>query len=502
MIWRSRWITDTGIIECREALAFPGDPHRVVAAAPDQRRATATPGSRSSWTRAAGFGRQPLDELHRDDDGVWTGRVGELYLRWTGAATPGARRPRRQQLRHRGHRAGATHHDLVLETQRPAAARRAAPTPTAAWRATETAWHETRARAADTIARARDARARYAVLRGLTSAGGGMVAAATTSLPERAEAGRNYDYRYVWIRDQCYAGQAVAAAGAAPAARRRRPLRRRTGCSTHGDRARARLHHHRRPGARPAPPRPARLPGRLRHRRQLGQPAVPARRLRRGAAAVRRRRPRTTGSTPSTGRPPRPPPTAIEQPLARTRRRDLGARRPALDALPADLRRRAARHRRRRSPRRRRRAAGSRWPTPSSPTPPADCLHPDGRWQRAPDDPGVDAALLLPALRGALPADDPRTLATYRAVHEQLGEDGYAYRFRHDDRPLANAEGRSCSADSSWRWPHTSRASRSRRPAGSNATAPPAGRRACSARSTTSPSTSCAATSRRPSSTP
>ena len=61
-----------------------------------------------------------------------------------------------------------------------------------------------------------DARRSYAVLRGLTSASGGMVAAATTSLPERAEAGRNYDYRYVWIRDQCYAGQAVAAAGAQP----------------------------------------------------------------------------------------------------------------------------------------------------------------------------------------------------------------------------------------------------------------------------------------------
>ena len=43
-----------------------------------------------------------------------------------------------------------------------------------------------------------------------------MVAAATTCLPERARQGRNYDYRYVWIRDQCYAGQAVAAAGAHP----------------------------------------------------------------------------------------------------------------------------------------------------------------------------------------------------------------------------------------------------------------------------------------------
>ncbi|WP_436843700.1 glycoside hydrolase family 15 protein [Streptomyces hundungensis] len=61
-----------------------------------------------------------------------------------------------------------------------------------------------------------DARHAYTVLRGLTSSSGGMVAAATTSLPERAEAGRNYDYRYVWIRDQCYAGQAAAAAGGHP----------------------------------------------------------------------------------------------------------------------------------------------------------------------------------------------------------------------------------------------------------------------------------------------
>src|SRR5699024_1765538 len=52
-----------------------------------------------------------------------------------------------------------------------------------------------------------------AVLRGLTSSHGGMVAAATTSLPERSAAGRNYDYRYAWIRDQSYAGQAAAVAG-------------------------------------------------------------------------------------------------------------------------------------------------------------------------------------------------------------------------------------------------------------------------------------------------
>ena len=61
-----------------------------------------------------------------------------------------------------------------------------------------------------------DARHAYAVLRGLTSASGAMVAAATTSLPERLEGGRNYDYRYAWIRDQCYAGLAVAAHGPHP----------------------------------------------------------------------------------------------------------------------------------------------------------------------------------------------------------------------------------------------------------------------------------------------
>ena len=61
-----------------------------------------------------------------------------------------------------------------------------------------------------------DARHAYAVLRGLTSASGAMVAAATTSLPERLEGSRNYDYRYAWIRDQCYAGLAVAAHGPHP----------------------------------------------------------------------------------------------------------------------------------------------------------------------------------------------------------------------------------------------------------------------------------------------
>jgi GH15 family glucan-1,4-alpha-glucosidase len=71
----------------------------------------------------------------------------------------------------------------------------------------------------------------------------------------------------------------------------------------------------------------------------------------------------------------------------------------------------------------------------------ADCLHPSGRWQRAPDDDRADAALLFPALRGAMPADDPRALATLDAVHAELGCDGYLYRYRPDERPLGAAEG-------------------------------------------------------------
>jgi len=42
---------------------------------------------------------------------------------------------------------------------------------------------------------------------------GALVAAPTTSLPEAAGAGRNWDYRYVWVRDASFTVQALAAAG-------------------------------------------------------------------------------------------------------------------------------------------------------------------------------------------------------------------------------------------------------------------------------------------------
>ncbi len=71
----------------------------------------------------------------------------------------------------------------------------------------------------------------------------------------------------------------------------------------------------------------------------------------------------------------------------------------------------------------------------------ADCVHPSGRWQRAPDDERVDAALLLPVIRGGLGLDDPRNLATMAAVRDELAADGFVYRFRHDGGPLHQAEG-------------------------------------------------------------
>jgi GH15 family glucan-1,4-alpha-glucosidase len=40
-----------------------------------------------------------------------------------------------------------------------------------------------------------------------------------------------------------------------------------------------------------------------------------------------------------------------------------------------------------------------------------------------------------------VPPDDPRSVATHRAVLRDLSSDGYLYRFRHGDRPLSDAEG-------------------------------------------------------------
>ncbi len=47
----------------------------------------------------------------------------------------------------------------------------------------------------------------------------------------------------------------------------------------------------------------------------------------------------------------------------------------------------------------------------------------------------------MATVRGAIPPDDPRGDASLQAITDDLVEDGYLYRYRHDARPLGDAEG-------------------------------------------------------------
>ncbi|WP_112469876.1 glycoside hydrolase family 15 protein [Streptomyces triticisoli] len=432
LIWRSRWITTDGVVECRETLAFPGEAGRLVLL----RRLLAVDGTahvRVVLDPCADYGRAPRTSPHRDDNGVWHLNTGHHRLRWQGAASATVRAEglTADLLLEPGER-----HDLVLECSdsplphTPARADRA-------WAATEQAWQQGVPTMEQTIA-PRDARRAYAILRGLTTHGGGMVAAATTSLPERAEAGRNYDYRYVWIRDQSYTGQAAAAANAPElldAAVRFVSER----LLDDGPRLAPAYTVHGTP-----------VPG----QRELDLPGYPGGFSRIGnhvdkqfqldcfgealllfAAAERRGRLDADAwkaaelAAGAIGERWREPDAGIweldPRPWTHSRLTCVAGLRTLADAAPhrplADT---CAR------------LADTLLAAVS-----ATSVHPDGYWQRTPDEPAVDAALLLPALRGALPADDPRTRATLAACREQLTQDHFIYRFRHDDRPLQEAEG-------------------------------------------------------------
>ena len=437
LIWRSRWVTERGVTECREALAMPGDPHHVVllrsilpSAAAAQLRVSLDP--------RAEFGREGLRALARRDRDAWTGRLGDLYLRWSGDVS-GARVVRAGH----GSRLALelittpwTRNDLVLEVsdrpfgQAPVAAARA-------WRATEAAWAQSVPSLSGVTAR-HDARQAYAVLRGLTSSSGGMVAAATTSLPERAEAGRNYDYRYAWIRDQCYAGQAVAAAGPLPLLDQAVSF------------VSARLHAD---GSRLAPAYTV-TGGRVPGQRRLDLPGYPGGFDLVGNWVSRQFQLDAFGES-----------LLLLAAAARHGRLDASARQAAGIAAAAIAERWAEAdagiweidnqpwtHSRLTCAAGLRAAARScasrseatQWSALADVIV-ADtakhAVHPSGRWQRSASDSGLDAALLLPPIRGAVPADDPRTLATLRGYIAELTQDGYAYRFRHDDRPLQDSEG-------------------------------------------------------------
>ncbi|MFC5751563.1 glycoside hydrolase family 15 protein [Actinomadura rugatobispora] len=429
LIWRNRWVTTGAIIECREALAFPGDAgravllRRILAQKGDARVHVVCdprPGFGAHRPRFRGTGRPDGGEDRPDRAGTWEAEAGGLWFRWTGAGAAKAGDGIELDLTV----PAGGHHDLVLEiADRPL--REAPPDADHAWRATERAWSRVVPRL-HTIAD-RDARHAYAVMRGLTGNGGGMVAAATMSLPERSEAGRNYDYRYVWIRDQCYAGLAAAAAGADPLL---------------DDAVRfvtARLHED---GPHLAPAYT--LTGRpVPDQRRLGLPGYPGGYDQVGNHVSRQFQLDCFGDA-----------LLLLDTAARRDRLDAdgrGAARTAAAAVQArwrepdagiwELENRQWTHSRLNC------VAGLRahGKTALADAIAADTMaratHRTGRWQRAPGDPRLDGALLLPAIRGAVPADAPHTRRTLRAYLAELTDDGYAYRFRHGDRPLGEAEG-------------------------------------------------------------
>ena len=435
LIWRSRWVTHSGIVECREALSFPGEPSRAVLL----RRIIASEGDarvRVHLEARADYGNNPFTEIEREG-GIWTARSGSNHLRWQGAsaARPSSDRTRRHLTLDLSVAAGQ-YHDLVLEVvagQLPEQSIEAQE----AWSATEAAWRDAVPQLS-ACASSSDARHSYAVLRGLTASSGGMVAAATTSLPERSEAGRNYDYRYVWIRDQCYCGHAMAAVGDT------RLL---------GDAVRFvtnRLLEH---GSRLAPAYTA-TGKEVPNQRNLGLPGYPGGFDRIGnwvngqfqldafgeallllADASRLDLLDADGieagqlAVTAIGERWTEPDAGIweieNRPWTHSRLTAAAGLRSYCAALPLGLQ-------------------NAEWLVLADrivADTAAHATHPAGYWQRSPDDVGLDAALLLPALRGAIPADDPRTVATLAAYTDTLTIDGYAYRFRHDDGPLAQAEG-------------------------------------------------------------
>jgi hypothetical protein len=157
LIWRSRWVTDEGIVECREALAFPGDPHRAVVlrrVVACERRARMSVVLEPS----AGFGSDPLRAVTQEEGGVWTGHTGDLRVRWSGSGQARPVGPRDHRLDMEFEVAAGRHHDLVLEiSDRPL--HYAPPDADRLWRATEAAWQRAVPRLEDVIARSTTRRA-------------------------------------------------------------------------------------------------------------------------------------------------------------------------------------------------------------------------------------------------------------------------------------------------------------------------------------------------------
>ena len=439
LIWRSRWTTDDAVIECREALALPSHPDRAVIL----RRVLARKGTARVevvLNPRGDFGQTSPHKLSKREDGAWTSELSDFQVCWIGGqdATPQADGHGGKALTLPLMLEEGAYHDFVLVLASGGCDVGSLEAEWA-WQGVQAEWRERVPELQRTVA-PRDARHAYAVLSGLTSAGGGMVAAATTSLPERARQGRNYDYRYVWIRDQCYTGQAVAKAGPHPLMDDavRFVSERLLGdgpdlkpaYTTAGERV-PDEHQLELPGY----PGGTDIAGNwVNQQFQLdafgeallllasaaGHDHLDADGWRAAEIAVEAIEQRWQEPDSDAG-------IWEIEPDAWTHSRLICA---------AGLRQIAQRG-----------PGGeqaARWVSLAdrivSDTA-AHALHHSGRWQRSPSDPRPDAALLLGAIRGAIPPSDPRSVATLHAVDSELTQDGYCYRYRPDERPLGESEG-------------------------------------------------------------
>lgn len=436
LIWRNRWtLSDGSILESRDALAYPGEPQRAIL----MRRLEVAKGTakiRVTLDLRHSFGRERPRQVKRDDSGFWTASLKELHMRWSG----GSRADRGKDGLSMEIELGAgQHHDFMLElTTRRQDLDEPPPDIEEKWHATRRSW-ELALPALDYCAGRRDARHSYAVLRGLTSRSGGMVAAATTSLPERADTGRNYDYRYVWIRDQCWTGQALSVIGphemlsdALRFVRERlledgpelRPVYAASGGKIDGETELTFL---------PGYPGGTKIVVGNQASSQFQLDAFGEALLLFAAAA------RQDVWDNETHRAAEVAAQAIErrwqdkgagvwetQPRHWTHSRLIcaaGLRRMAQFIKPAQL--------------------ASNWMSLAEAITAetgATAVHRAGFWQRATDDDRLDASLLLSGLRGAVPPKDPRNLSTFRALDRNLVRDGYLYRYS-STLPLREGEG-------------------------------------------------------------
>ncbi len=433
LIWRNRWVLGDGsILECRDALAFPGESESAVLLrriSPQKGRAKVR--VRLDLWKAYGSKRLGNFKL---EQGFWTADSDGLYARLTGGAD--ATFTDESGLKMELELPAGQNHDLMLELS----TKRLGPAPKhdELWRSTETSWMRSMPEELR-CSGMRDIRHSYAVLRGLSSSSGGTVAAATTSLPERAESIRDYDYRYVWVRDQCWIGQAMAAIGPHPIL---------------GDSVRFVKERLLADGPQLQPVYTARgtqipPPSRIEH-----LPGYPGTiKVVAGNVAGSQFQLDTFGEALLLFS------AAARHDLLHAddwRAIDIAAnaiekRWKEKDSGVWELEERHWTHSRLMC------AAGLRQIAKKG-APPSSAarwlaladsitaetgvtgIHWSGRWKRADDDDRVDASLMLPTLRGAVDIDDPRSLATLESIEKDLVQDGYCHRFR-SKLPLGDSEG-------------------------------------------------------------